>query len=168
MDACYSLHYRKIRILIKMYLFNLQVIPRWCADKRPCWEKIVERWTDAGWQDEHKAISERRKLMGCPGHRQGNLTIPGVVSKHVGNHILFFSSCSLSFVSIPLIVWIAFFCRKKTLARISLTSRHGPSNVPETTRTRTLSTRRGTGSALKAGQMERTTPKIEGDVGARR
>ena len=64
MDACYSLHYRKIRILTKMYLFNLQVIPRWCADKRPCWEKIVERWTDPGWQDEHKVISERRKLMG--------------------------------------------------------------------------------------------------------
>ncbi|KAI4992621.1 hypothetical protein ZWY2020_057863 [Hordeum vulgare] len=56
-------------------------------------------------------------------------------------------STTLPLLAVPL------FNVKKTLAMIYLTSKRGSRNVPKMERTRTLSTLRGTGSALKPGSL---------------
>ena len=55
-----------------------------------CWNMIVDKWISPEWQAEHKIIGKRRLKMGAPAHGQGNLTVTGVMDKHVSKDLLFF------------------------------------------------------------------------------
>lgn len=64
--------------------FFKQVVPQWLANKLPCYKVMVAKWVSDGYKAEHAACRARRLLLG-EGHRQGGLTLTGIVQREVNN-----------------------------------------------------------------------------------
>lgn len=79
------------------------MIPEWLAAQKPCYKKIVDKWVSDAFKNQHKVASDRRKLVGEHGvHRQGPLTLDGVIANKVINYICSFHTsfylCAILFI----------------------------------------------------------------------
>ena len=75
--------------LYVIYLMTY-VPPCWCAYDMQCWARMVERWCDPAWQENHNTCRERRLLMSGPTHHQGNLDLSEYAARWVREFISLF------------------------------------------------------------------------------
>ncbi|CAM0885735.1 unnamed protein product [Alopecurus aequalis] len=62
----------------------LKVVPQWLAGELPCYKRIVEKWVSDEFQVLHAEAAARRALLGNGVHRQGPLTLDGVLQRMEG------------------------------------------------------------------------------------
>ena len=65
------------------------MVPQWLANKLPCYKAIIDRWVSDTYKVEHAEAAARRAQLGEGVHRQGNLTLIGVVQNKVKIRLLF-------------------------------------------------------------------------------
>ncbi|XP_072150762.1 uncharacterized protein [Setaria viridis] len=62
----------------------MQVPPWWCAHDLQCWARMVDRWCDPAWEENHNTCWERRLWMRGAPHHQGNLKLSEYSAAHGG------------------------------------------------------------------------------------
>uniref|UniRef100_A0ACD5YB94 Uncharacterized protein n=1 Tax=Avena sativa TaxID=4498 RepID=A0ACD5YB94_AVESA len=67
----------------------LKVPPQYTASKGPCFQLMVARWVSKDYVEAHMDAMRRREMLGEGTHRQGNLTITGVIQKRARTSLTF-------------------------------------------------------------------------------